>query len=96
MDPESDHQGLLAGADVVDVSGESVGTLSALVDGSLIIERGWLFPKDYEVPVSAIGHVDRAAGIVFLAVTKARVPRSGCGERFEAGPSADGAERDTG
>jgi hypothetical protein len=49
-------QHFVEGATVYDTTGEKVGTLRAYnpQGGYLLVERGWLFPKDLYVPLAAV------------------------------------------
>ncbi len=64
------NQQFVEGMTVYDAAGEKVGTLGAPDAGAgyLVVRKGWLFPKDVYVPVSAIQRSD-AAGIT-LSITK--------------------------
>jgi len=70
-----DIQMLLAqvarGATVYDASGEKIGTITDIDRaGSYIeVEKGWLFHKDFYVPLSDVSRVDELGG-VFLTINK--------------------------
>lgn len=56
------------GTDVVDVDGDKVGKVIDAQGDYLVVEKGWLFPKDYYVPRTAIATYD--GDKAYLAVTK--------------------------
>jgi Domain of unknown function (DUF2382) len=64
-------QQFAAGATVYDTAGAKVGTLRAYnpQGGYLLVEKGWLFPKDLYIPVGAVQRTD-ATGAVHLGLRK--------------------------
>jgi len=56
------------GMQVIAADGAKVGKVVANEGDYLVVEKGWLFPTDYYVPVGAVGKVDDDA--VYLALTK--------------------------
>jgi stress response protein YsnF len=61
----------VAGATVYDTAGAKVGTLRAYnpQGGYLLVEKGWLFPKDLYIPLAAVQGTD-ATGAVHLGLRK--------------------------
>lgn len=57
-------QQFVEGTPVLDAAGEKVGTVSEhnVQGGYLVVHKGWLFPRDVYVPLSAVGRSD-AQGI---------------------------------
>jgi uncharacterized protein (TIGR02271 family) len=58
----------LRGADVYGADGDKVGTVSAVYPGYIVVEKGFFFPTDYYVPMSAIASYDNDQ--VYLNVSK--------------------------
>jgi len=58
------------GATVYDTTGDKLGTVreNNMEGGYLVVEKGWLFPKDFYVPVNTVMRVDEDG--VILRVTK--------------------------
>ncbi len=59
---------IMAGDDVFGSDGDKVGTVAEVQQGYIVVEKGWFFPTDYYIPLSAIANV--ANGQVALTVTK--------------------------
>ena len=59
---------IMTGADVFGSDGEKVGTVAAVYPGYLVVEKGFFFPTDYYVPMSAVSSAD--ANQVYLNVAK--------------------------
>ena len=76
-----------AGTTVYDVTGEKIGTVREQnFDGAyLMVEKGWLFTKDFYVPLSLIGRTD--AESVYLTISKADLNDP----RYESPPVAGSA-----
>jgi uncharacterized protein (TIGR02271 family) len=83
----TDQREIPVGTTVYDVAGEKVGTvLEQSADGAyLMVEKGWLFTKDFYVPLSLVGQAD--ADGVYLTISKADLNDS----RYEYPPTADSA-----
>jgi hypothetical protein len=64
-------QQFVAGATVYDTTGAKVGTLRAYnpQGGYLLVEKGWLFPKDLYIPLAAVQGTE-ATGAVHLGLRK--------------------------
>jgi uncharacterized protein (TIGR02271 family) len=60
---------LRPGMDVHGSDGQKVGTIQEVFADYVIVEKGFFFPKDYYIPVSAIANADDD-GNVYLSVTK--------------------------
>src|SRR5215213_6180595 len=58
----------LTGAEVYGADGDKVGTVSAVYPGYVIVEKGFFFPTDYYIPMSAIASYDTDR--VYLNVSK--------------------------
>jgi hypothetical protein len=56
------------GATVFGADGEKVGTVATFDGAYVVVEKGFFFPKDYPIPVSAISETTGDA--VYLSVTK--------------------------
>ena len=59
---------IMTGNEVVGSDGEKVGTVAEVQPGYIVIEKGFFFPTDYYIPMSAIASV--ANGQVYLNVSK--------------------------
>jgi uncharacterized protein (TIGR02271 family) len=71
VDPQNPAAKIATGATVFDDAGEKVGTVAELNEpGSyLLVQKGWLFHKDFYVPFNAVTRVDELGGI-YLNVNK--------------------------
>src|SRR5215207_5001464 len=58
----------LIGAEVFVADGDKVGTVSEVYPGYIIVEKGFFFPTDYYIPMSAIASYDTDR--VYLSVSK--------------------------
>ena len=58
----------LTGAEVYGADGDKVGTVSAVYPGYVIVEKGFFFPTDYYIPMSAVASYDTDR--VYLSVSK--------------------------
>jgi uncharacterized protein (TIGR02271 family) len=58
----------LVGAEVFGADGDKVGTVATVFPGYIIVEKGFFFPTDYYIPISAIASYD--ANRVYLTVSK--------------------------
>jgi uncharacterized protein (TIGR02271 family) len=58
----------LVGAEVFGADGDKVGTVATVHPGYIIVEKGFFFPTDYYIPMSAIASYD--ADRVYLTVSK--------------------------
>ena len=65
----SDYVTLTPGMDVYASDGDKVGTIREATEQSITVEKGFFFPKDYIIPISAIEGVDERDR-VYLLVTK--------------------------
>jgi uncharacterized protein (TIGR02271 family) len=64
-----------AGADVYGADGEKVGTVAEVYPGYIVVEKGFFFPTDYYIPMSAIASADNDQ--VYLNLTKDAALNSG-------------------
>jgi len=80
---------IMAGDDVFGSDADKVGTVAEVQQGYIVVEKGWFFPTDYYVPMSAISGV--ANGRVTLTVTKDAALQSGWDTVPEAGTVAPSA-----
>src|SRR5215212_904049 len=58
----------LIGAEVFGTDGDKVGTVSEVYPGYIIVEKGFFFPTDYYIPMSAVASYDNDR--VYLTVSK--------------------------
>jgi uncharacterized protein (TIGR02271 family) len=58
----------LRGAEVYGADGDKVGTVSAVYPGYIVVEKGFFFPTDYYIPLSAVASYDTDR--VYLSVSK--------------------------
>src|SRR5215212_9298852 len=65
----------LAGAEVYGADGDKVGTVAAVYPSYLVVEKGFFFPTDYYIPLSAIASYDNDQ--VYLTVAKDAALNSG-------------------
>ena len=49
---------ITTGADVFGADGEKVGTVAAVYPGYIVVEKGFFFPTDYYIPMSAVANYD--------------------------------------
>lgn len=75
MDPS--FAGVSAGNDVISADGEKLGTVAAIRESHLLVEKGLLFVDDYHVPTSAVARYDADAGQIHLSVTRDEALASG-------------------
>jgi len=64
-----DYVTLVPGMDVYASDGDKVGTIREATEQSITVEKGFFFPKDYVIPISAVEGVDDNDR-VYLLVTK--------------------------
>ena len=77
---------IMTGNEVVGSDGEKVGTVAEVQPGYIVIEKGFFFPTDYYIPMSAIASV--ANGQVYLNVAKDAALHSGWDTVPDAVPAA--------
>jgi uncharacterized protein (TIGR02271 family) len=68
MDPTVQQWRFSEGTDVVGADGDKVGKVIAVSDQYFIVEKGFFFPTDYYIPMSAVANYD--GDKVYLTVTK--------------------------
>src|SRR5215207_6062008 len=79
------------GDDVYGSDGDKVGTVAEVQPSYIVVEKGFFFPTDYYIPMSAIASV--ASGQVYLNVAKEAAMNSGWDAVPDAVPvTATGAE----
>jgi uncharacterized protein (TIGR02271 family) len=66
---------IITGAEVYGADGDKVGTVAAVYPGYLVVEKGFFFPTDYYIPLSAIASYDNDQ--VYLNVAKDAALNSG-------------------
>ena len=50
--------GIITGAEVFGADGDKVGTVAAVYPGYIVVEKGFFFPTDYYIPMSAVASAD--------------------------------------
>jgi uncharacterized protein (TIGR02271 family) len=65
----------LVGAEVFGADGDKVGTVATVYPGYIIVEKGFFFPTDYYIPLSAVASYDNDQ--VYLNVAKDAALQSG-------------------
>ncbi|MDP9359507.1 MAG: DUF2171 domain-containing protein, partial [Chloroflexota bacterium] len=68
MDRTREQWTFAEGTDVVGADGEKVGTVVAVHQNYVVVEKGFFFPTDYYIPISAIANAD--GNTITLNVTK--------------------------
>jgi uncharacterized protein (TIGR02271 family) len=66
---------ITAGTDVFGADGEKVGTVAAVYPGYIVVEKGFFFPTDYYIPMSAVASFDNDQ--VYLNLAKDAALQSG-------------------
>ena len=66
---------IINGAEVFGADGEKLGTVAAVYPGYIVVEKGFFFPTDYFIPMSAVSSV--SPGQVTLNVVKDAALNSG-------------------
>ena len=64
-----------AGDDVYGSDGEKVGSIIAVEQDYLVVEKGWFFPTDYYIPLNAVASYEE--GRITLNVTRANALEQG-------------------
>lgn len=67
--------GIPIGADVFGADGAKVGSVDVAYPGYIVVEKGFFFPTDYYIPMSAVSSYD--GGRIFLNVSKDAALQSG-------------------
>src|SRR5829696_529590 len=75
MSYTSDINQISIGDDVYGSDGDKVGTVADVQQNYLVVEKGFFFPTDYYIPMSAVGSA--TGGQVFLNVEKDAALNSG-------------------
>jgi hypothetical protein len=87
------QQVLNPGASVYGADGEKVGTMQTYGGSYIVVEKGFFFPKDYYIPMSAITETTEDA--VYLSVTKDDALHQGW-DQVPPGSMTTGQPGDTG
>ena len=66
---------IITGVEVFGADGEKVGTVAAVYPGYIVVEKGFFFPTDYYIPMSAVASYDNNQ--VYLNLTKDAALHSG-------------------
>ena len=66
---------IMTGAEVFGADGEKVGTVAAVYPGYIVVEKGFFFPTDYYIPMSAVASYDNNQ--VYLTLAKDAALQSG-------------------
>ena len=66
---------IISGAEVFGADGEKVGTVAAVYPGYIVVEKGFFFPTDYYIPMSAVASSDNDQ--VYLTLAKDAALQSG-------------------
>ena len=66
---------IITGAEVFGADGEKVGTVAAVYPGYIVVEKGFFFPTDYYIPMSAVASNDNDQ--VYLNLAKDAALNSG-------------------
>jgi uncharacterized protein (TIGR02271 family) len=66
---------IITGAEVFGADGDKVGTVATVYPGYLVVEKGFFFPTDYYIPMSAVASYDNDQ--VYLNVAKDAALQSG-------------------
>ena len=80
---------IITGAEVFGADGDKVGTVAAVYPGYIVVEKGFFFPTDYYIPMSAVASYDNDQVYLNLAKDAALEQRLGC----PANRSGDGQLR---
>jgi len=78
------------GDEVYSVDGEKIGKIAGVRGNMLTVEKGWLFPTEYYIPVSAVARYDENSG-VYLSVSKDQALNSGWDSYDEGTMGSTGA-----
>src|SRR3989337_1936165 len=65
----------ITGAEVYGADGDKVGTVAAVYPGYIVVEKGFFFPTDYYIPMSAVASYDNDQ--VYLNLAKDAALNSG-------------------
>src|SRR5690242_3392701 len=73
------------GMNVYGADGDKVGSIVAVDPRYLVVEKGFFFPTDYYIPISAIARIDPDRDEVWLTVDKDAALNQG----WDVAPTAD-------
>ncbi|MDQ2683519.1 MAG: DUF2382 domain-containing protein, partial [Chloroflexota bacterium] len=77
MDTTNQSYQFYEGDEVYAADGDKIGKLTGISGDYLVIEKGWLFPNEYHVPVSAVSQYNEADHVIHLSVSKEQALNSG-------------------
>jgi hypothetical protein len=83
MGQSTDMNQISAGDDVITADGESIGTVAAVHQSYLLVEKGVFFLTDYHVPLSAIDRYDASDGKIYLTMTRDEASDAGWEQHAE-------------
>jgi uncharacterized protein (TIGR02271 family) len=83
MDNTARQYNISEGTDIYGSDGDKVGSVVAVQPNYVVVEKGFFFPTDYYIPMSAIASEDD--GKIYLSVTKDAALNQG----WDAEPTAD-------
>jgi len=66
---------ITTGAEVLGADGDKVGTVAAVYPGYIVVEKGFFFPTDYYIPMSAVASYDNDQ--IYLNMAKDAALNSG-------------------
>lgn len=84
MDRTTQQWQIPEGTDVVGSDGDKVGKVVAAESSYIVVEKGFFFPTDYYIPVSAINNFD--GDKVYLTVTKDEALNQGWDQQLTTEP----------
>jgi uncharacterized protein (TIGR02271 family) len=70
MDPNIQQWNIREGTEVFGADGDKVGKIVGFTDRYFVVEKGFFFPSDYYIPVSAISNTDPDGDKIYLSFTK--------------------------
>jgi hypothetical protein len=83
MDQSIETDQISAGDDVITADGESIGTVAAVHQSYLLVEKGLFFLTDYHIPLSAIDRYDANEGKIYLTMTRDEASDAGWEQHAE-------------
>jgi uncharacterized protein (TIGR02271 family) len=80
-----------SGWNAYDAKGQKIGDVVEVGSNYVLVQKGWLLPKDLYIPLSSVTSVDEASANFFVDVTKETVESLGW-DNPPAGASWDGSD----
>jgi uncharacterized protein (TIGR02271 family) len=77
MDTSGEQYQFRQGDEVYAAGGEKIGKLSGVSGQYLLIEKGWLFSTEYQIPTSAVQGYNADEGVIYLSVPRDEALTSG-------------------